>query len=699
MALSRDGATLYVVSGASDTVVSVNIANNQVVGTWSPPNEEDNLFSVATSANHNWVLAAWSTLFRFDGPTPTPIWVPSNGDARILRMAVSSDGYQLYYTQQYRSAIYMTDTVTWEWTDQIPVPTTPTDLRLSPDGRFLFSVHRESGTIRVIDRNTTETVEAIEVGGDIIDMNFASDGLRFFVVRRGNPGRVLVYSIADPNDHAAPFVVGVDPYNGAPDVSANAVLRVQFSEPMDRVTLASDTYAVSGGAINPGHGELIFSPDNLTAYFVPEIPFDLGTTYQIGVASGLRDLSGNPLRESFQSSFQIAQTLAPAPGLSMGPTSGVTGSPYYITTMMDGNPVLVSNYYSNSLAFHDPETLTQGFSVNREKRTGRAMAVDGDRAWVSYPENGELVLVNVSNGQVEDTLDYVETRRDEALSPDRTKLGLVVGGDPAFLRVSNLDPLGKEVSTQVYDIWDWPRSLQFAPDNSYVYLGFYGEVSYLNLTTGKIERSFSGWDIRQTLLSPDGRTIYAVEYGGARIGVYDVATARKITALPVGEGGEWSMALSPDGLLLAVNNYGDDTIYFFDTYTNNRVTTHTPGTQLQAGTFSRDGTKYYYTWDGESSDGVTALLVTNPRPAIQPSPTPTNTPVVVATPTHTPVIGPTPTPTTGTEPTMLFDLVTDGFIDSMDLLKLVGDGSMGSGGSETPTMFEFSLHWRNGQRR
>jgi hypothetical protein len=63
------------------------------------------------------------------------------------------------------------------------------------------------------------------------------------------------------------------------------------------------------------------------------------------------------------------------------------------------------------------------------------------------------------------------------------------------------------------------------------------------------------------------------------------------------------------------------------------------------------------------------------------------------------VIGPTPTPTTGTEPTMLFDVVTDGFIDSMDLLKLVGDGSMGSGGSETPTMFEFSLHWRNGQRR
>src|SRR5690606_25810049 len=106
-------------------------------------------------------------------------------------------------------------------------------------------------------RFTSEVVETIEDVGDVRDQAFSADGRRWFVLRRGNPGRVLVFEFADPTDLAQPWVDSTDPWDGATVVSANTVARVDFSEPVDRNTINNDTVWVAGGTISPVHSEVI----------------------------------------------------------------------------------------------------------------------------------------------------------------------------------------------------------------------------------------------------------------------------------------------------------------------------------------------------------------------------------------------------------------------------------------------------------
>ncbi len=117
-----------------------------------------------------------------------------------------------------------------------------------------------------------------------------------------------------------PLVQAVSPPDLAAPVALNALVALQFSEPLDVATVTAATLTLSGPAgsvasvVGPGEGGLL-------AFVVPQALLAVGTTFTVE-ATGLKDLAGNAL-PTFTSTF----TTVAAPSIaSFSPESGAVGT-------------------------------------------------------------------------------------------------------------------------------------------------------------------------------------------------------------------------------------------------------------------------------------------------------------------------------------------------------------------------------------
>jgi len=130
-------------------------------------------------------------------------------------------------------------------------------------------------------------------------------------------------------DTTGPSVVGVSPANGLTGVPINAQAVVQFSEPVDGLTISQVTLGSGGGTVNVISR---LSNANQTLTLVPVVPLNTNTTYSISV-TGVRDLSGNALTAASTTTFTtgagadltppVATTVSPANGAGGVPTNSV----------------------------------------------------------------------------------------------------------------------------------------------------------------------------------------------------------------------------------------------------------------------------------------------------------------------------------------------------------------------------------------
>jgi large repetitive protein len=137
------------------------------------------------------------------------------------------------------------------------------------------------------------------------------------------------FTTGTTTDVAGPSVVGVSPANGLTGVPINTQVVVEFSEPVDDLTLAQITLSGGGGPVNVISR---LSNANQTLTLVPVVPLNTGTTYTVSV-TGVQDLSGNPLATPVTTSFTtgtgadltppVVTTVSPANGAGGVPTNGV----------------------------------------------------------------------------------------------------------------------------------------------------------------------------------------------------------------------------------------------------------------------------------------------------------------------------------------------------------------------------------------
>ena len=104
-------------------------------------------------------------------------------------------------------------------------------------------------------------------------------------------------------EHSPPVVVRTVPRAGKRDVPLNAVIVIVFSEPIDPITLTSETLALRKGTVTVG-GTIRFADDaHLTVELVPGTTLDPETNYEVLITEGIQDLDGEPMAQALTTAF------------------------------------------------------------------------------------------------------------------------------------------------------------------------------------------------------------------------------------------------------------------------------------------------------------------------------------------------------------------------------------------------------------
>lgn len=161
---------------------------------------------------------------------------------------------------------------------------------------------------------------------------------------------------ASVSDQTAPRIIAKTPAENAADVTANSNISVTFDEDIDPISLQNNFALTdpSGAAVPAG---LSYDVGSRTAVLDPRSDLQFGTTYQVWVKKGVKDLSGNAT--SADTSWFFTTGMAPD-----------TTLPLLLGRQPEGEGASVRSLIS--VTFSEPikpETLSGNFTVSSSNGT------------------------------------------------------------------------------------------------------------------------------------------------------------------------------------------------------------------------------------------------------------------------------------------------------------------------------------------
>jgi YVTN family beta-propeller protein len=276
LAVSPDGATIYVPNAYDDTVSVVDTATNTVTDTIAV---EDGPLWVAISPDGATAYVthpggvpddpSGHTVSVIDTATNTVTTTVTVGDVP-LGLAVSPDGATVYVTNSDDDSVSVIDTASNSVVDSITVGDAPGGLAVSPDGATVYVVNVNDHTVSVIDTASNTVVDSITVGNyPIIVGEYPSavavspDGTRAYVTVAD--GTVLVIGTAT-NTVAGTVAVGGSPALVAvsPD-GTRAYVTNPGDDTLSVIRTATNT-VIATVTVGDAPRGLVLSPDGTRAY-------------------------------------------------------------------------------------------------------------------------------------------------------------------------------------------------------------------------------------------------------------------------------------------------------------------------------------------------------------------------------------------------------------------------------------------------
>lgn len=120
------------------------------------------------------------------------------------------------------------------------------------------------------------------------------------------PGADGNYEINFSPDTTPPALASLSPADGQIEVRTNAVIRVKFSEAVLAASVGTNTFSLANAFANPVPLTVTFDAFTQEAIVTPNAALSPAQTYTLtiqGGVNGVRDLAGQPLSPTFQSSF------------------------------------------------------------------------------------------------------------------------------------------------------------------------------------------------------------------------------------------------------------------------------------------------------------------------------------------------------------------------------------------------------------
>lgn len=128
-------------------------------------------------------------------------------------------------------------------------------------------------------------------------------------------------------DLTTPIVSFVDPIHNAVDISVNSAISASFSEPVDAMTVTTDTFRLIDNSSGlPVVGAVTSSGS--TAIFIPLTLINYSTSFTATISTGVKDLAGNPLSSIFKWDFITGEApdLTPPAVTSTAPARDTSGA-------------------------------------------------------------------------------------------------------------------------------------------------------------------------------------------------------------------------------------------------------------------------------------------------------------------------------------------------------------------------------------
>jgi len=240
---------------------------------------------------------------------------------------------------------------------QIPISDLPMNMELSRDGRYLLVTTNGNGVqeVDVIDVQTQQLLQQIEVKKSWLGLAFAPDGKRFFV-SGGDDNEVLIFNFAAGKaTEAGKIILGSAAFHAMDNRQRNAARNASKGE-----------FAFPSGIAATPDGKRLFVAENLTN--------------KVAVV----DLTNN----------SVITKIA------------VGEYPYDCTISRDGKRVYVSNWGSRSVAVIDPKT---------NQVLGNISTGDHPND-LELTRNGKLLYVANANSNTVSVLDTTQMKEIEAIN-------------------------------------------------------------------------------------------------------------------------------------------------------------------------------------------------------------------------------------------------------------------------------------------
>jgi len=181
------------------------------------------------------------------------------------------------------------------------------------------------------------------------------------IVGSGGVGNDFIssFTTASTTDTISPSIVSINPPNGAAGIDPHTTVSVTFSEPINPVTVNSETFTISVGGVRQS-GRISFSGQNTIVTFTPDQTFPTLSLVAVTLLPGISDMAGNFITSTFTSSFTTRgepRLVIGYPGpttLTLGDTINIevtnTGdldtSSTYTVKLSDKNEVII---YQNTI--------------------------------------------------------------------------------------------------------------------------------------------------------------------------------------------------------------------------------------------------------------------------------------------------------------------------------------------------------------
>lgn len=206
----------------------------------------------------------------------------------------------------------------------------------------------------------------------------------------------------------------IDPQNGETNVNRNVVISVWFEEPIDPITLTSESFVITSSATGIAvPGSLSYESEIRRASFTPAQPLIDNTTYIITLPAGIggiHDLYGNTLFSTYVSSFTIAINQAPNTPSLLYPDDSALGIPVNTPLKWDGtdpeNDVLTYDVY---IGISDPPTTIGCDDVTLANCYPGELFTNSLYYWYVVASDGRLVTNSNVRSFVTETRLYLPT--------------------------------------------------------------------------------------------------------------------------------------------------------------------------------------------------------------------------------------------------------------------------------------------------